>query len=403
MSKKVVSVLLSAVMLQSALTIGSVVTAGATESSRSVAESQAVSGVNLSQTTLSLKVGSMYTLTAKNGAGQTLTCTWKSNNAGVATVNSKGRVVARGEGTANVTAISSDGQKAVCAVTVRPQTVITLNKISLGLFVKETAVLTATVTNNDEPVTVTFKSSNANVATVNSQGRVVARGVGTANITAISSDGQKAVCAVTVKQQPTVSLNRTTLELRKKEMYTLKATLTPSDAETEITFKSSNPDVVTVNASGRVVARGVGTATVKAVTKGGASAVCQVTVKQSDVDEVIALVNSERAKEGLPALEKREDVCALADIRAQELTESFSHTRPDGRSCFSIFSDYNVNDWSTIGENIAYGQSSPTAVMNSWMNSKSHRENIMNEDFTGIGIGVYQQDGRKYWVQLFIG
>ena len=118
---------------------------------------------------------------------------------------------------------------------------------------------------------------------------------------------------------------------------------------------------------------------------------------------MIALVNSERAKEGLPALEKREDVCALADIRAQELTESFSHTRPDGKSCFSIFSDYNVNDWSTIGENIAYGQSSPTAVMNSWMNSKSHRENIMNEDFTGIGIGVYQQDGRKYWVQLFIG
>ncbi len=397
LSKKILSALLTAVMVQSVLTTAVVMNVSATELNGTVISQ--VAAISLDKTTLSLKVGDIYTLTARNNTGTTLT--WKSSNANVATVNSKGRVVARGEGTANITVVTADKQKAVCTVTVRQTTTVTLNKTSLSLFVKETANLTATVTNNESPVTVTFKSNNANVATVNSQGRVVARGIGTANITAVTSDGHKAVCTVTVKEKPTISLNKTSLTLREKDIYTLTATVTPQDSDATVTFKSSNANVVTVNSKGRVVARGQGTATVKAIVTGGATASCEVTVKQSYADEVIELVNIERANEGLSPLEKREDVCALADIRAEELTEEFSHTRPDGRSCFTVFTDANVR-WSALGENIAAGYRTPQAVMNGWMNSEGHRANILSSNFTGIGVSMYEQNGVKYWVQLFI-
>ena len=397
LSKKILSALLTAVMVQSVLTTAVVMNVSATELNGTVISQ--VAAISLDKTTLSLKVGDIYTLTARNNTGTTLT--WKSSNANVATVNSKGRVVARGEGTANITVVTADKQKAVCTVTVRQTTTVTLNKTSLSLFVKETANLTATVTNNESPVTVTFKSNNANVATVNSQGRVVARGIGTANITAVTSDGHKAVCTVTVKEKPTISLNKTSLTLREKDIYTLTATVTPQDSDATVTFKSSNANVVTVNSKGRVVARGQGTATVKAIVTGGATASCEVTVKQSYADEVIELVNIERANEGLPPLEKREDVCALADIRAEELTEEFSHTRPDGRSCSTVFTDANVR-WSALGENIAAGYRTPQAVMNGWMNSEGHRANILSSNFTGIGVSMYEQNGVKYWVQLFI-
>ena len=56
-----------------------------------------------------------------------------------------------------------------------------------------------------------------------------------------------------------------------------------------------------------------------------------------------------------------------------------------------------------VGENIAYGQSSPEAVMNAWMNSSGHRANILNADFDKIGVGVVRSGGRLYWVQLFAG
>ncbi len=396
--EKVLSTVLTALMVQGVLTATVVTNVSATQQNNSIVVSQATA-ISLDKTALSLKVGDMYTLTATNNTGTTIT--WKSSNANVATVNSKGRVVARGEGTANITVVTADKQKAVCTVTVKPNTTVTLDKTSLSLFIKETANLTATVTNNDTPVTVTFKSNNTNVATVNSKGRVVARGLGTANITAITSDGYKAVCTVTVKQKPTVSLNKTSLTLREKDIYTLTATVTPQDSEATVTFKSSNANVVTVNSKGRIVARGQGTATVKAIVTGGATASCEVTVKPSYVDEVIELVNIERANEGLSPLEKREDICELADIRAEELVEEFSHTRPDGRSCFTVFSDYNVS-WSAIGENIAAGYRTPQAVMNGWMNSSGHRANILSQNFTGIGVSMYEQDGVKYWVQLFI-
>lgn len=118
--------------------------------------------------------------------------------------------------------------------------------------------------------------------------------------------------------------------------------------------------------------------------------------------QVVNLVNEERAKEGLSALKMPSYLADATGIRARELEQLYSHDRPDGRSCFSIFDDIGVSAWMSTGENIAAGYRTPSDVMNAWMNSPGHRGNIMNADFKSMGAGYWKgADGREYWVQMF--
>lgn len=116
--------------------------------------------------------------------------------------------------------------------------------------------------------------------------------------------------------------------------------------------------------------------------------------------QVVELVNKERAKAGLSTLSIREDVTAAAQVRAVEIKSLFSHTRPDGTSFATALKEQNVS-YRGAGENIAWGQKTPEQVMEAWMNSEGHRANIMNANFTSIGVGYYQVNGVNYWTQLF--
>jgi uncharacterized protein YkwD len=120
--------------------------------------------------------------------------------------------------------------------------------------------------------------------------------------------------------------------------------------------------------------------------------------------KVLSLVNIERANYGIAALSCGNALLnQAAMIRAAELIDKFSHTRPDGSSCFSAYTDLG-GAYRRMGENIAYGQSSPQAVVDAWMKSDGHRRNILNPDFTYLGVGVAKSSsGRLYWVQLFCG
>ena len=116
-------------------------------------------------------------------------------------------------------------------------------------------------------------------------------------------------------------------------------------------------------------------------------------------NQVFQLVNQRRKENGITELTYRNDIQDAANIRANEIISTFSHTRPDGSSCFT---SVNVNYYA-IGENIASGQKSAAEVMNAWMNSPGHRANILSKQFTGIAVGVVQYQGVSYWVQIFIG
>lgn len=114
---------------------------------------------------------------------------------------------------------------------------------------------------------------------------------------------------------------------------------------------------------------------------------------EDDAQEVIRLVNEERESRDLKPLDVDDNLMALAQIRAKELSEKFSHERPDGTHAAQAFSG---------GENIAGDFSSPSAVMETWMGSEGHRNNILRERFHYIGVGCYKApNGELHWVQLF--
>lgn len=120
------------------------------------------------------------------------------------------------------------------------------------------------------------------------------------------------------------------------------------------------------------------------------------------VGAVLKLVNEERAKAGLPALTLHAGATRAAQQRAGEIEAAFSHTRPDGSNFTTALTAAGVT-YRAAGENIAYGQKSAGQVMQDWMNSAGHRANIMNGNFTSIGIGHYKSAaGVDYWTQLFI-
>lgn len=91
-------------------------------------------------------------------------------------------------------------------------------------------------------------------------------------------------------------------------------------------------------------------------------------------------------------------------MRAVEMAYAniFSHTRPDGSSCFSVFPYYSIS-YFAAGENIAAGYGSPEAVVTGWKNSEGHYANMINVSFTKLGVGYFNIDYGygAYWVQLF--
>ena len=122
----------------------------------------------------------------------------------------------------------------------------------------------------------------------------------------------------------------------------------------------------------------------------------------SYTQQVVNIVNEERAKKGLSALTIQNDLSLAAEVRARELEQLFAHTRPDGRNCFTALDDIGI-PYSSVGENIAYGYTTPSNVMEGWMNSPGHRANIMNAGYKKIGVGFWQDEyGRQYWTQIFV-
>lgn len=120
-------------------------------------------------------------------------------------------------------------------------------------------------------------------------------------------------------------------------------------------------------------------------------------------EQVLNLVNKERAKVGIRPLFLSVELQNAAMIRAKELARLYSHTRPDG----TIFTAL-LNKNQLAGENIAVESETPEEVMESWMNSPGHRQNILERRFKYLGVGYYYTpDGvggyKHHWVQIFQG
>ncbi len=300
----------------------------------------------------------------------------------------------------------------------KPVTKVTVSIPQNTLAVNGTTTATAAVApSNAIDKTVTWSSSNSKVASVSSSGQITALSAGTATITATASNGVKGSLTITVtaSEKPvtkvTIQIPKTALTVKDTTVAT--AVITPSDAaDKTVAWTSSDSGVASINSNGQITALSAGTATITATAGNGVKGTAVITVAapaaqdpKALIDEVVRLTNVERAKEGLPALETFDALDRAAAIRAPEAVTLFSHTRPDGSSCFTALDETGASRGAyTYGENIAAGNSTAAATVEQWMNSPGHRANILNKDYTHIGVGYATGGQYRYcWVQMFVG
>ncbi|NNJ07404.1 sigma-70 family RNA polymerase sigma factor [Streptomyces sp. PKU-MA01144] len=121
-----------------------------------------------------------------------------------------------------------------------------------------------------------------------------------------------------------------------------------------------------------------------------------------DAEQVVALVNAERAKAGCGPVRSNDKLETAARRHSEDMAARgyFDHTSPDGTDPGDRITAAGYQ-WSTYGENIARGQQSPSSVMTSWMNSPGHRANILNCSFKELGVGIHDGSGGPWWTQAF--
>lgn len=331
--------------------------------------------------TQSISVNGTTTLTATAKAGgSTLSggsFSWSSDRTSVATVNSSGKVTGVAAGTATITAEYSWNDtannkeysgRATITVTVTEENEITVSSVTVSpttvsLSVNGVTTLAATATMSDgSKVTTassfTWSSDKTNVATVDSSGKVTAKGVGTAVITVTytDEDGNKksATCTVTVANRTVsaVSLNKSTTTITRGSTETLSVTATMSDGSkitnaSSFTWESNNTSVATVNSAGKItaVATGEATITVSYTDEDGnkKSATCTVTVVANPAEDTTSKLKD---RDGNQVYIRNANGNYVEAVYADYYTAS----------AFYIASDveYTYTGWQTINGNVYF-------------------------------------------------
>lgn len=253
----------------------------------------AVTGVSLNKQTLSMVEGDSETLTAtvapSNATNKAVS--WKSSDASVASVDNSGKVTAVKAGSATITVTTTDGSKtATCSVTVTAKTIevndVGLDESEMEMVAGDSYQFTVTLKpDNASDKTLSWSSSDENVATVDNSGKVTAVSEGKVTITVKTSNpAQSASCDITVKAASIpvtgVNIDSWIINIGVNETAAIAYTIQPENATNkEVTFSSDNTDVVAVDSEGTLVGISSGSAKVTVTTvDGGFSSVCTVNV-----------------------------------------------------------------------------------------------------------------------------
>ena len=252
-----------------------------------------VTGITVSPTSKTIKVGESFiiepTVTPTSATDKVVT--WSSSNNAIASVDTTGKVTGLSTGTATITATTHDGGlTATCTVTVSNTTIsvtgITLDTTAKTMGVGETYNLKPTITpSNATDKSVEWFSGNPAVASVDATGKVTAKAIGVAVITATTHDGgYKATCTITVSNSKVsvtgIELTTTSRNMYAGDQYILQTIIKPDNAtDKSVTWTSSNPSIATVDENGIVTALKAGTTTITATTNDGDfKANCIITV-----------------------------------------------------------------------------------------------------------------------------
>lgn len=238
--------------------------------------------VSLNKSSVAMKTGGQQKLTFKISPSNTTdqTIKWTSSNTKIATVNN-GVITAKANGKATITAKTSNGKTASTTVTVTTDATKVSVKSNLTIAKGKQVTLKASITPSTvSNKTLTYKSSNAKIAKVNSKGVVTGVSKGTATITVTTANGKKVACKVTVAE---VKFNTSSAVIQAgTSTTTVKVDKYPA-TDSAKSYKSSNTKVATVNSKGKITAKKAGKTTITVTMKSGATASCKVTVQKEKV------------------------------------------------------------------------------------------------------------------------
>lgn len=344
--------------------------------------------------------------------------TFTSTHPEIASVDSSGLVCAFNAGATKIKVEHISGFSANFELTVEPRAPILTEEVKISFLnirksitQGERYTIGVKVFPSELSASVTYSSSDTNIASIDKNGVISALLPGKATIKATVKGKSASFVLEVLKKVELVKLQSlsfvsvsTTMETATTQLLTVNKT--PANANESTEFVSSDPSVLTVSTTGKVTAKAVGTATVT-VRNTANTIFASVTIRvisSFDIErlirDVFKLTNAERVYAGLPALTYNNILENGAMIRAEEIVQSFSHTRPDGSRFFTVFDGGYA--YRLIGENLAAGFNTASSVVSGWMNSEGHRANILNEGYTQIGIGIVKdKEGRIYWVQIF--
>lgn len=263
--------------------------------------------VSFNKNVVTLDVGKTETINAtvlpKTTADKTLI--WTSDNESVATV-SNGTITAVGGGTANITATTVTGNTAICKVKVIEKIIdvssIRINADKKAVYTGSTLGLSITVNPSDaKDKTITWSSSDNNIATVSSDGIVTGVNPGSVTITARSNNGKESVIKISVLDSgdeiSSIRINTNGTSLKIGDSLTLVATILPSYAKNKsVTWTSSDSSVVSVNSSGVITANKLGTAIITATSSNGKTATSKINVVSKSVEVTSIQLNKSKVE-----------------------------------------------------------------------------------------------------------
>lgn len=210
------------------------------------------------------------------------TVTWRTGNTKIATIDKNGKITAKSIGMTWVYAKTINGQETKALVKVVPQsTSVKLNTDKRIITVGMSSQIKATVYPNDANQAVTWRTGTPSIATVDKNGKVTAKSVGLTWLYAKTTDGKEARALIKVIPQPAgVKLDADKKTLKKGTSYTFKATVTPTNANQAVTWRTGTPSIATVDKNGKVTAKSEGLTWLYATTLNGKEIKCLIKVEK---------------------------------------------------------------------------------------------------------------------------
>ena len=264
---------------------------------------------------------------------------------------------------------------------------------ALPAFADSTVIVIGGSVGQTQSGSIAAQSPLNSISAINSSGAVIVSGTANAPVQTPSAAGSASLGSVIVMPNGSV---------QKISSQPVQQTQTTTQAQTVTQPQSSVPGQGVQISSAQAQTAASAAPAVVMEQSGAAQTLAAAQALDGLAAELLKQINQKRSASGLSTLSYSADLQASADIRAKESVQNFSHLRPDGRGCETAV----TVDYTVTGENLIQVTSefaTADIMMDTWMNSPTHRNNILLASFTKMAVGIYVSNGTTYVSTVFVG